>query len=79
MTCCAHVSDNSHTYPHFTYNHSGFSIQTHKFDKTRGKIVLDRAAPTVHRLPHKHSPDSSTSDTRRVSSTIPARTGFISM
>ena len=39
-----YVIDNSHTYPHFTYNHLGFSNQTHKFDKTRGKVVLDRAA-----------------------------------
>ncbi len=38
------VIDNSHTYPHFTYNHLGFSNQTHKFDKTSGKVVLDRAA-----------------------------------
>lgn len=35
--------DNSHTYPHFTYNHLGFSNQTHKFDKTSGTVVLDRA------------------------------------
>lgn len=34
--------DNSHTYPHFTYNHLGFSNQTHKFDKTSGSVVLDR-------------------------------------
>lgn len=38
--------DNSHTYPHFTYNHLGFSNQTHKFDKTSGKVVLDRATKT---------------------------------
>ena len=38
-----YVIDNSHTYPHFTYNHLGFSNQTHKFDKSRGKVVLDRA------------------------------------
>ncbi|HUX31960.1 MAG TPA: YceI family protein, partial [Thiobacillus sp.] len=38
-----YVIDNSHTYLHFTYNHFGFSNQTHKFDKTRGKVVLDRA------------------------------------
>lgn len=37
-----YVIDNSHTYPHFTYNHLGFSNQTHKFDKTSGKVVLDR-------------------------------------
>jgi polyisoprenoid-binding protein YceI len=41
-----YVIDNSHTYPHFTYNHLGFSNQTHKFDKTSGKVVLDRAART---------------------------------
>lgn len=41
-----YVIDNSHTYPHFTYNHLGFSNQTHKFDKTSGKVVLDRAAKT---------------------------------
>lgn len=34
--------DNSHTYPHFTYNHLGFSNQTHKFDKSSGTVVLDR-------------------------------------
>jgi polyisoprenoid-binding protein YceI len=33
--------DNSHTFPHFTYNHLGYSIQTHKFDKTSGKVVMD--------------------------------------
>jgi len=38
--------DNSHTYPHFTYNHLGFSNQTHKFDKTSGTVVLDRKART---------------------------------
>lgn len=40
------VIDNSHTYPHFSYNHLGFSNQTHKFDKTSGTVVLDRAAKT---------------------------------
>ncbi|MHB1215745.1 MAG: YceI family protein [Thiobacillus sp.] len=38
--------DSSHTYPHFTYNHLGFSNQTHTFDKTSGKVVIDRAAKT---------------------------------
>ena len=42
-TPVTYVIDNSHTYPHFTYNHLGFSNQTHKFDKTSGKVVLDRA------------------------------------
>ena len=36
--------DNGHTFPHFTYNHLGFSNQSHKFDKTTGTVVLDRAA-----------------------------------
>jgi polyisoprenoid-binding protein YceI len=41
-----YVIDNSHTYPHFSYSHLGYSNPTHKFDKTTGKIVLDRAAKT---------------------------------
>lgn len=41
-----YVIDNNHTFPHFTYSHFGFSFQTHKFDKTSGKVVLDRAAQT---------------------------------
>lgn len=41
-----YVIDGSHTYPHFSYNHLGFSNQTHKFDKTTGKVVIDRAAQT---------------------------------
>ena len=38
--------DNSHTYPHFTYNHLGFSNQTHTFDKSSGKVVMDFEAKT---------------------------------
>jgi polyisoprenoid-binding protein YceI len=38
--------DNSHTYPHFTYSHLGYSIQTHKFDKTSGRVVMDFQAKT---------------------------------
>lgn len=38
--------DPSHTYPHFTYTHLGYSRQTQKFDKTSGQVVLDRAAKT---------------------------------
>lgn len=41
-----YVIDNSHTYPHFTYKHLGFSKQTHKFDKTSGTVTLDRKAKT---------------------------------
>jgi polyisoprenoid-binding protein YceI len=38
--------DNSHTYPHFSYSHLGYSTQTHKFDKTSGKVVMDFQAKT---------------------------------
>lgn len=41
-----YIIDNSHTYPHFTYSHLGYSIQTHKFDKTSGKVVMDFDAKT---------------------------------
>ena len=37
--------DSSHTAARFEYNHFGYSNQMHRFDKTTGKIVLDRAAP----------------------------------
>jgi polyisoprenoid-binding protein YceI len=40
------VIDNSHTYPRFEYSHFGFSTQVSRFDKTSGKIVLDKAAKT---------------------------------
>jgi polyisoprenoid-binding protein YceI len=40
------VIDNSHTFPRFEYSHFGFSNQVSRFDKTSGKIVLDRAAKT---------------------------------
>jgi polyisoprenoid-binding protein YceI len=38
--------DAGHTLPRFEYNHLGYSFQQHRFDKTSGKIVLDRAAKT---------------------------------
>lgn len=38
--------DTGHTSPHFEYNHQGLSFQTHRFDKTTGRIVLDREART---------------------------------
>ncbi|MHB1084825.1 MAG: YceI family protein [Thiobacillus sp.] len=41
-----YVIDNAHTYPFFTYNHFGYSNQTHQFDKTSGQVVLDRMAKT---------------------------------
>ena len=36
--------DPAHTAPRFEYSHLGYSNQLHRFDKTSGKIVLDRAA-----------------------------------
>lgn len=36
--------DPMHTYPSIEFPHMGISIWRGKFDKTRGKIVLDRAA-----------------------------------
>jgi polyisoprenoid-binding protein YceI len=38
--------DPSHTAPRFEYSHLGYSMQSHRFDKTSGRIVLDRAART---------------------------------
>jgi polyisoprenoid-binding protein YceI len=38
--------DPAHTAPRFEYSHFGFSNQLHRFDKTSGKLVLDRAAKT---------------------------------
>jgi len=38
--------DAGHTAPRFEYSHFGYSMQQHRFDKTSGKIVLDRAAKT---------------------------------
>lgn len=39
--------DPDHTAPRFEYSHLGYSNQLHRFDKTSGKIVLDRAAHTA--------------------------------
>ncbi len=38
--------DPTHTAPRFEYSHFGYSSQMHRFDKTSGKIMLDRAAKT---------------------------------
>lgn len=38
--------DGNHTFPRFEYSHLGYSIQVSRFDKTSGKITLDRAART---------------------------------
>lgn len=39
-----YVIDPTHTMPRFEYSHFGYSVQLSKFEKTSGKIVLDRAA-----------------------------------
>lgn len=41
-----YVLDANHTYPRFEYSHFGYSTQLSRFDKTTGKITLDRAAKT---------------------------------
>jgi len=38
--------DGAHTLPRFSYSHFGYSNQLSRFDKTSGKIVLDRHAKT---------------------------------
>lgn len=38
--------DSRHTFPVFEINHLGFSTQRGRFNKTEGKITLDRAAKT---------------------------------
>ena len=41
-----YVLDGTHTFPRFSYSHFGYSIQLSRFNKTTGKIVLDKAAKT---------------------------------
>ncbi|MCD2453422.1 YceI family protein [Methylicorpusculum oleiharenae] len=41
-----YVIDGAHTLPRFSYSHFGYSTQLSRFDKTTGKIVLDRQAKT---------------------------------
>jgi polyisoprenoid-binding protein YceI len=41
-----YVIDGDHSFPRFEYNHFGYSLQQSRFDKTSGKISLDRAART---------------------------------
>lgn len=41
-----YLIDNSHTFPSFSYNHWGYSLQTSRFNKTSGKLVLDKVAKT---------------------------------
>ncbi len=40
------IIDNNHTNPSFSYSHFGFTIQTARFNKTSGSVVLDRTAKT---------------------------------
>jgi len=41
------VIDNNHTFPSFSYSHFGYTIQTSRFDKTTGTVVLDKEAKTA--------------------------------
>ncbi len=41
-----YVIDNTHTFPRFSYSHFGYSTQLSHFDKTTGKITIDREAKT---------------------------------
>jgi polyisoprenoid-binding protein YceI len=41
-----YIIDGTHTLPRFSYSHFGYSTQLSRFDKTAGKIVLDRQAKT---------------------------------
>ena len=41
-----YVIDGAHTLPRFSYSHFDYSTQLSRFDKTSGKIVLDRHAKT---------------------------------
>jgi polyisoprenoid-binding protein YceI len=42
----SYTIDPLHTYPRFRINHLGFSTMQGRFDKTTGKVTLDRAAKT---------------------------------
>lgn len=42
----SYTVDPNHTFPHFSINHLGFSTMQGRFDKTSGKVTLDRAAKT---------------------------------
>jgi polyisoprenoid-binding protein YceI len=43
----SYTVDPRHTFPSFEVNHLGFSTQRGRFDKTRGRIILDRQAQQV--------------------------------
>lgn len=42
----SYTIDPAHTYPNFTINHLGFSTMHGRFDKTSGKITMDREKGT---------------------------------
>ena len=42
-----YVVDSNHSFPSFSYNHLGYSIQMSRFDKATGTITLDKAAKTA--------------------------------
>lgn len=41
-----YIIEGTHTLPRFEYSHFGYSTQLSRFDKTTGKIIIDRAAKT---------------------------------
>jgi len=42
-----YVLDSSHSFPRFSYNHLGYSIQMSRFDKATGTVTLDKAAKSA--------------------------------
>jgi len=42
----SYTVDPAHTYPHFSISHMGFSTMHGRFDKSSGKVTLDRTAKT---------------------------------
>jgi polyisoprenoid-binding protein YceI len=40
----SYTIDPEHTYPHFNINHLGFSTMQGRFDRSSGKVTLDRTA-----------------------------------
>ena len=41
-----YVADSTHTFSRFSYSHFGYSTQISRFNKTTGKVMLDKAAKT---------------------------------
>lgn len=41
-----YVTDDAHTFARFSYSHLGFTTQESRFDSTKGRITIDRAART---------------------------------